>query len=452
MDDGSIWLLIVIYVLLVFGGAYFASAESAYAAMNKIRMKNIADDGDRRAKRALYIVNNFDRALTTILIGNNIMHIGSASLATLAANKIAMHNGADGSVYVVYSTVITTVIVFLISEMLPKSYAKAYSEKMSLAYSGSMRFLMKILYPVAFVFMGISKLVTRLFTKKEEPTVTEDELADIIDTVGEEGVLDEGQSDLLQSAMEFSQSTVGDVLTSLNDVVSVDIESDPKDILALIEKTKYSRLPVYKGSRDNIIGILGIRGYLRTYIRHEKTDVKALITPAYFVSDSAAIDDTLKEMSRGRIYMAVVRNAKGKITGIVTIEDFLEELVGEIWDEDDVVNENFAKLGGNRFEISGLLSVRDAFRNMDLTVPEGPIASRPMRAWVLEKLGHIPKEDEEFECGHLEVTVSDMHENRIKKIIVKVDYDAIEEEEERAAEKAKAAADSSSGKNGEVKA
>lgn len=415
MDDGS-WRYLIAYFLLVLGGAYFASSESAFASINKIRMKNYADDGDKRAKRAMYITNNFDKAITTILIGNNIMHISCATLATYITTQIWKLDEST----VVYSTIITTVIVFLISEMIPKSYAKANNEKLALAYSASLRFLMKILSPVAFLFIQIGNLFSRLFESKEVPSITEDELATIIDTVEEEGVFDEDRSDLLQSAMEFSKTTVADVLTAREDIIALDIKAQGKDILDKIKQVRHSRLPVYDGSIDNIIGILPIRRYLKNYIKHGTMDIRGMLIPVRFVKSDSKISTLLMDMSRSKTYMSIVVDENKRTLGLVTVEDFLEELVGEIWDEDDIVNDEFIKLGGNRFEISGVLNVRDAFARMGIKCKDPLLENKSVQSWVLETFGHVPAEDDEFEQHDMLITVSAMNGNRIKKIIIKL--------------------------------
>jgi CBS domain containing-hemolysin-like protein len=407
-------MLFAAFFLCVAFAAYFSCAESAYAGLNKIRIKNLADSGDKRAQRAAAISNSFDRALTTILIGTNVLHIGCSSIATLIAATLWGENA------VVYATLVTTVIVFFLSEMIPKSYAAANSTQVALGLSGSLRVLMKLLAPVTFLFMGVSRLVTRLFKKEDAPTVTEEELSTIIETVEEEGGMSEDQSELLQSAMEFPTTTVADILTARDDIVAVDVHMTPEELLARIREAKHSRLPVWDGGPDNAVGVLSIRKYLKESIRTGTPDVRALMAPPFFVSPEEEIGDLFKRMTQNKISLAIVQDDGGRTVGLITVEDFLEELVGEIWDEDDVVDESFIKLGGNRFRVSGTLRVGEAFSRMGYECPDRSILQYPVQAWALSCYGHVPEEDEEVDYRSLTLRVESMSEGRIVSLDVKV--------------------------------
>ena len=251
----------ILFVLLVMGGAYFAGAEMALASVNRIRMMSLEDNGDKRARRVLYILDNFDKALSTILIGNNIMHIGCATIATLIATKL----WGEGAV--AYSTIITTVVLFFVSEMLPKFYAKACNERMALSVAGSLVFLMKALTPLSFLFTKFSREVSKPFVEaaEEEPTVTEDELHDIIETGVEEGSIDDEKGELMQSALEFSGTLVRDVYTPWSSVVTVSANMSASDIAATIKNCQYSRLP-YIDKHGRVIGVLHIRRFLKRFI------------------------------------------------------------------------------------------------------------------------------------------------------------------------------------------
>ncbi len=407
---------IILFIVLLLGAAYCASAESAFSAMNKIRIKNYADDGNKRAKNAMFVSNNFDRALTTLLIGNNITHIACASIATIVATNI----WGDGAVTV--STLVTTVIVFLFSEMLPKAFANAHSDAVAMAYSGSLRFFMKILKPVALFFTAITNVVKKLFKSKEEPSVTEEELFDIIDTIEAEGVIDEDQSDLLQSALEFDDTTVADVMTMRDDIYYIDINSPIEEILTKIKETRFSRLPVCDKSVDNVLGIMQVRVFLKNYIKSPNVNIRELLLPAFFVEKGRKIDDLLGEMSRRKAYIGIVRD-ENETVGLVTIEDFLEELVGEIWDEDDVVDDSFIKLGGNRFMVDGRLPIGEALERIGYT-PEAKLhLNLSAQAWAVEMLGRIPEDEEEFTFEDLEITVDEIEEGSVSKFIFKLNVE-----------------------------
>lgn len=331
MDSDS-WIQVILLVLLIMGAAYCAASEISYASINKIRVKNFADNGDKRAKKAMHISDNFDQALTTILIGNNLTHIGFASLATLISTQLW------GVESVKYTTIVSTVIVFLVSEMIPKSYAKANNVKFALSVSNSLLIMMKIFSPVTSLFTSLSRFVLKLLPEKKEPAITEEEFYDMIETVEAEGILDKEKQKLVHSALDFDVITVGDIFVPKEDIVALDIDSTQEEILEKIKMHKYSRLPVYKGSIDNIIGILQTRKILKFYIKHETFDIKSLLLDSHFVSKESPVDDLLKEMSGKKLHMYIVADNSQKTLGIVTVEDILEELVGEIWDEDDVVS------------------------------------------------------------------------------------------------------------------
>lgn len=330
---GALPFYIILFALLIIGGAYFAGAEIALASVNKIRMMSYAENGDKRAKRVLYIHDHFDKALSTLLIGNNIMHIACATISTVVAKSLW------GESAVTYSTIVVTLIVFFISETLPKYYAKACNEKFALAISGSLVFLMKLLTPLSFIFTQLSKKVNKPFADaaEEELTVTEDELLDIIETGIEEGAIDEEKGDLMQSAFEFSQTRVSDILTPWSKVLAVGSSADNDEILRIICDNIHSRIPVVNPG-GGIDGILNIRRFMRTYMKDPSKQIKldsSIISKPYYVVPTMPVDELLPKMSEARTHIAIVSNDNKIPLGIITIEDMLEELVGEIYDEDD---------------------------------------------------------------------------------------------------------------------
>lgn len=309
---------------------YFATAETALASANRIRIKSLADDGNRRAQKTVALLDDFDRALTTLLVGTNIVHIACASLTTLFVKRLW------GAGAVAVSTVVLAIVFFFAAEMLPKSFARAYPEEAALALAPSLRTLMTLLSPITVLFSGISKFITRLFGVPDAPTVTEDELYDIIESIGEEGGIEEEASRLIHSALEFDDITVQQVLTPRNHMVTVALDDSCEEILSVIRESRHSRLPVYDKTPDNIVGILGIRRYLKAYLAQgENVSLAELMDPPYFLPRKRRIDDALSEMSGRKQHIAVVCDDFGGVLGIVTVEDILEELVGEIWDEDD---------------------------------------------------------------------------------------------------------------------
>lgn len=417
MDDGS-WLQLAVFIIMVVLGAYFAGCESSYSALNKIRLKTRAEDGDVKAKKALYISNNFEKAITTLLIGNNITHIAAASVATAFVAGIWDINDVRVSVL---CTVISTAIVFLFSEMIPKAFANDRCDSMSMACAGSLRFLMKILSPLVAFFSLISNSVSKLFKTESAPSITEEELYDIIDTIEEEGVMDEEQSDLFKSALDFSGTTAADVMTMRGDICAIDVSLSNDEIVREILKDNHSRFPVYDGDLDNILGVLQIRSFLKAYRKDPNIDIRSMLTETFFVRDNANIDDLLSVMRKKKNYLAVVTDEADKTLGIVTIEDFLEELVGEIWDEDDVVDTSFFKMGGNRFTVSTHLTVGNAFTRMGLACADTSLADTPVISWVIQQLRHFPEEGESFNYENLEVTIDEVEDGKLENVVIKLD-------------------------------
>ena len=378
MDTGSRLSIIAIIILLGFA-MYFAIAETAFATVSRIRLKTRLDKGDHRAKRALLVLDNFDKAITTVLIGTNIVHITVAAIVTVLVTR------KWGISAVTAGTLVTTAVVFFVGEMLPKSIAKKYSERFCLQTASSLSFFMLIFTPLSAALTAIGELMS--------------------------------------SALQFAELTVETVLTARVDVAAINSEWDCERVLAFIKEQRHSRLPVYEGSIDNIVGVLQIRKYIRAYLKEgASTDLGKLLDEAYFVPRSMKIDELLSVMSQKKLNMAVVTYGYGGTLGIVTVEDILEELVGEIWDEDDVVEESFVPLGGGRFEVDASLTAGEVFDKMDFE-PEHEdeeLEHKLMGEWAYEQFDRIPKERESFEYEGLSVTVSEMHQNRIVKLVCRV--------------------------------
>lgn len=424
--DPSSWLLIAVYVLLLIASAYFSATEMAYSSVSKIKLLSYKDEEVKNAGLALKIREKYDLYLTTLLVGNNLVNCGAAAVATIFAGHVydaLINSGATvtESVVTTVATAITTVAVFIFAETLPKNYAKDMPEKWAISTARSLRFIMYVLFPISVIFMGISKLLGKIVVVKEEPTVTEEELSTIIENSEEDGVLDEDQSELLQSALEFSKTRVADVLTLRDDVEWLDVSLSREAVFMQVKETKFSRLPVCRGSLDRPLGILIVNDYLKAYINDKNVRVSRLIRKPYFTTLDASIDDLKEEMSGKRQSMALVRDRAGaSIIGIVTIEDFIEEIVGEIFDEQDVVDDDFMKLGGNYFRVSGRLSVHEMYTRIGEAAPRGVVPHKPVSTWILENLGRLPEEGDVFTVGDLTVEIDETEQNRVLLATVKL--------------------------------
>ncbi len=411
-DSRSPWIIALILLLCA---AYFAVTETAFASASRVKLKAAADKGDGKAKRALYVLDHFDRAISTLLICTNIVHIATASLVTAAVTR------QWGLSAVSVSTLITTIVVFFAGEMLPKSVAKKYSERFAKSCAGPLCFFMKICAPISALLTWIGQTAAKFTKGDPQISVTEDELYDIIEDMTEDGSLNEEQGDLISSALQFGDVTVESILTPRVDLVAIDVEDSQEEILELIKSKNHSRLPVYEGSIDNIIGVLQIRRYMKAYL-HEGApkDIRPLLDEVLFVHQSTNIDELLPVMSKRRLNVAVVTDNYGGTLGIVTVEDILEELVGEIWDEDDVIEETVVDLGEGVCLADADETVSDVFEHIDFEDPEEneDLVNTLMGEWAYGQFTAIPHTGDSFRYHGLEVTVASMEHNRILKLRV----------------------------------
>lgn len=424
-DSIPLW---IIFFICVIGGAYFTAAESSFSAVNKIRIKAMADDGNKRAKGVCCVLSKFEKALTTLLIGNNVTKIAGAAVFTILCTDI-FRDGfnksdafLDSFAFSMICSVLSTVIIFLFSEMIPKSMANDRSESVSLFFQGSLRFLMKALSPISAFFNIISKKASELFTPKDaEPSITEDELTEIIETAEEEGVVDEEQGDMLKSAIEFTKTTVGDIMTMEKDMNCIVVNWTNKQVLDFITNTVHSRIPVRAANSDRIIGVLRVRTFLKEYRRNPRVEVRSVMTAPYVVRENTNIDKLLTHMRQHKLQMAIVLDDKRKVVGLVTIEDILEELVGEIFDEEDIVDTNFQTLGGNKYMVNTHMVMGEIYDRMGIGKAARGIATKPLLSLVLEKLGRMPLEDEEpFLYENLEITPKTVENGRLTEVYIQI--------------------------------
>ena len=414
MDDGS-RLPFFCAVLLLFCAMYFAVAETSFASASRVRLRMAEERGDNRARKALYVLDHFDRAISAILIGTNIVHVSTAALVTLGVTR------RWGLSAVSVSTLITTGAVFFAGEMLPKSVAKKYSDRLALSTAGSLVFLMKLFGPLSRLLTAMGEAVSKLTPGDVEKSVTEEELYDIIEDMTEEGSLNEEQGELISSALQFGDVSVESVLTPRVDMVALDIRSSHEEILDCIKTTTHSRLPVYEGSIDHIIGILQIRKYIKAYLRQGKDlDIRPLLDEVFFIHQSMNIDELLPIMSKRKHNLAVVTDNYGGTLGLVTVEDILEELVGEIWDEDDVVEEPIVEISDGVFQVDAEESVSDVLERLGYEDPEEDeeLVNTLMGEWAYERFAAIPKPGDAFTYHRVSVTVASMDHNRILKLRV----------------------------------
>ena len=414
---------IFLMVLCVLLSAFFSAAETAFSSVNKIKLKSLADNGSKRAEKVLDTVERFDSFLTTVLIGNNIVNI---LLATLAAVFFVKRNPDYGTTV---STVAVTLVVLIFGEITPKTLAKGSPEKFAMATVPVIRALLVIFTPFNFIFSLWTKLISKLTGKKDDPSITDDELITIVNEAYNEGGLDENESELIRNAIVFDDRQAEDILTPRVDIVAVPADADMKDISEAFSETGYSRLPVYEGSLDNIVGFIHQKDFYEEILEGKK-DLKSIIQKPVFVAPSMKISKLLKELQRGQTHVAVVVDEYGGTAGIVTMEDILEELVGEIWDEHDEVVEDVSEIGDGEFLVQGTLELEEFFERFDLEDEESEADT--LSGWVMEKLGKIPDEGESFDFGGYRITISKIISRRITEVRLKkleTDEDPEEEKE-----------------------
>ncbi|MEG2072883.1 MAG: hemolysin family protein [Oscillospiraceae bacterium] len=412
MDEGS-WLSWIIIAMLIIMAAYFAMAETAFASVSRIKLKTEMDRGSTNAKKALFVLDNFDKAITTILIGTNIVHIVAAAMVTVLVTA------RWGVSAVTVSTLLTTFVIFFVGEMLPKSIGKKYSCRFSLSLAPSLCFFMKLFSPLAFVLSAIGNAVAKHTSGDGEVTVTEDELYDIIENMKDEGELDAQRGTLVHSALRFADVTAESIVTSRVDVAAIEVDTPLQEVLSFVKASRHSRFPVYKGSIDSVVGVLQIRKFIKAYLKQgDGLRLSSVLDEVYFAHQSTNIDELLTVMSRRRLNMAIVTDNYGGTLGIVTVEDILEELVGDIWDEDDDVREFYHQLPDGSFELDPELPIEECFELMDFDDPDDfDFEHKLLGEWVYEHFDCIPQKGDSFEYNGLGFTVSTMKGNRIIRLI-----------------------------------
>lgn len=407
-------ILIIVIIFCILLSCYFSATETAFSSLNRLRIKTKADDGNKRAKLVLKLSDNFDKLLTTILIGNNIVNILASSLATLLF--IYWLNGNE-SLASVLSTVATTIIVLIFGEITPKSLAKEYPETFASFSAPIINVLVCILTPINFLFSLWKKLLNKVFKNKEDNTITDDELISMVEEAEHEGGINAQESDLIKSAIEFNDLEVKDILVPRVDVVAVEVSATMEDVRNIFMETRFSRLPVYKDSIDKIVGILHEKDFIKQ-CKDDDFTLEKVTKPAEFVVSTAKISSVLQQLQKAKSHMAVVSGEFGDTVGIITMEDILEELVGEIWDEHDEVLSDITPMGENTYKVLGGSTVNDFCDYFDLDEIEAD--SQTVGGWVIDMLGKVPEVGDELTYENLTITVEKTEFRRITELKVLV--------------------------------
>ena len=415
---------ILLAVLLAFS-AYFSASETALSTVNKIRLKSYADNGSKKAKLALDIAENYDRTLSTILVGNNVVNTASAALMTTVTTALF---GASGAVI---ATAVTTVLVLIFGEILPKTYGKENSEKLALTIAGPMHFLIVLLTPVVSIFQLLQRAMVRLCSKGDKsPSVTEEELKYILDTIEEEGVMQEDEAQLVQSALDFNDVPVQKLLTHRVDLVAVDIHDSLDSIRQVVLEERFTRIPVYDGNIDHVIGILQSRDFLEALVRGGEIDLRSMLTEPLFVHKTKTAASMLAEFKRRKAHIAIVTDDYGGTMGIVTMEDLLEEIVGNIYDETDPQDDaDIVKLSENLWRVNGGVSLEELSEALDVELPTEEDYDT-LGGLIFDQFTTIPQDGShpEVDAAGLHIRVEVLSDHRVESALVS--KQAVEKEDE----------------------
>lgn len=416
----SIVLSVTGIIICIIMSAFFSASEMSYSSLNEVRMENLAEKGDGNAKRVLRIIDKFDDALSSILIGNNLVNIACSSLGSVL---VILLTGSDDRTWI--AAAVITVLVIIFGETIPKISAKKNANRFALSFSGAVTFLIKLLKPVVFAVTGLIHLITDRVNSTEEESDEEEaveEFSTLIETAEDEGVLDEDSSELMQAAIDFPLMTAQECMTSRVDMEAVDIEDSLPEIMAFIEKTPYTRIPVYEGSPDEIIGILHLNHLFR--LMHDrdkqlsKEDIRELLMPPLYVYKTMDLPIVLKRMRTAKQHLAVVTDEYAGTEGIITLEDVLEEIVGDIWDETDEIEEEVKKIGESEYIIDGDTPVCDFLEIAGIDEEDFDYDSETVGGWVIEYMKKFPKIGESFDYKGFHIEILSAEDLRVSKVAV----------------------------------
>lgn len=405
--------------------AFCSSAEMSYSSCNVVRLENLRDDGSARAAAAVKITEKFDDALSAILIGNNLANIAASSLASVL---VILLLGSDK--YAWAATVVLTLLVIIFGETIPKITAKKAANTLALRYAYAVRGMTVVLKPLVWLVVSLTHLLTGGKAPEEEIDGEEavEELQSIIETAEDEEVLDEDQSELLQAAIDFSEISAMEVMTARVDVYAIDIEDDWDEIVAAVESSPFSRLPVYEGSVDNIIGVLYLNHFLKALTeKGERTEIRKLLMQPCYVYKTMKLPAVLSLLRKAKQHLAVVTDEYGGTLGVVSMEDVLEQIVGDIWDDTDVIEQEVVERAEGEYELDGDMNIYDFLELVGISEENFEAESATLGGWTVEQFGGFPQVGDSFRYENFTVTVLAMDARRVEKLLVKVDPEGAEE-------------------------
>ncbi len=401
----------IIIVICIICSAFFSGSEIAYNSVNPLRLQKAADEGSKKAKLALNIYNKYEKFLSTILIGNNLVNIASSSVATVICISLF------GEVGAAYATLVMTVIILICGEITPKMVARSHAFDFATTAAYPVKLLMIITFPIVWLVGLLMKLLSHLWGKDEEDEgFNAEELSNLIEIAETEKVIDEERGDLLQSAIDFSDTSAQEILTHRVDMIAIDIDDPMDEIITTLESSPYSRIPVYEDSIDNIIGIVYLNHFYKKIVEEPDFSLRDILIEVCFIHKSMKLPAVLSELKRRKTHIAVVTDEYGGTMGIVTMEDVLEQLVGDIWDETDEVVEDITEVAENTFEVDGDMSIYDFLDEVGLDSDDFEGDYTTVGGWAIESIGTFPSAGDSFEYENLTVTVVETEELRVTKL------------------------------------
>ena len=412
--------LLIVFLLL--GSAFFSGTEIAYTSLSKLKMKRDSENPTFLQKLVGFIYNRYDYALSTVLVGNNLVNIGATSVATvLAVNLAARMDGriTDDTASAIV-TFVMTVLILIFGEITPKMIARRCSENFAKLAAWPLLILMVLFFPVVWLSTGIVNLFSLLWRREgQEVTITEEELENLLDTAEDEGVIDESETELLQSALEFSDLDAADILTPRIDVVGFELHDSMEHILEVVNETQFSRFPVYERTIDHVVGILYVKHLLKELVEGKDVTLEDLLLEPVYIPRTMHLHDIMDQFRQHQTHMVIVADEYGGIMGVVTMEDVLEQLVGEIWDENDDIVNDWQQLGKHRWECSGDMNLTEFFDNLDLDEEELETDCTTVAGWAAERIGSMPVPFDSFDYKQFTILVKDVDDNhRIGRMLI----------------------------------
>ena len=406
--DPALQIAIIIFCIIM--SAYFSATETAFSTFNRIRVKNLAEKGNKRAALVLKLSEGYDTLLSTILIGNNIVNILASSMATL----LFIHIVKDNDLGSLLSTIVLTVVILVFGEISPKTVAKKMPESFAMFSAPIINFLLIIFFPLTIIFKGLQSLLGKIFKASDDQGMTEEELISIIEEAEEEGDFDKEESTLIKSAIEFGDLEVGEIFTPRIDITAIPKTATAEEIRTTFNESGYSRIPVYEGDLDNVIGILNHKDFYSSSFE-DGCDVTELTKPVMYVPKTQKINDLLKDLQKNQRHIAIVTDEYGSTAGLITLEDILEEIVGDIWDEHDEIVEEIKEISEGEYIVSGKANVEKFFEELEIEEDE-ELEALTVNGWAMDALGRIPEVGDVFEANGLSVEVLEMDGRRIENL------------------------------------